>query len=277
MFSFGDLDKLDDIEEKFIQKHLAGTQMNPSTIRNHISSLQGFGDFLFLKDINPKRFGSAQLEHLKGYRKTWNKVLAKEIAQLGTEKFEEDQENMAEPIDYQTYLNSNVSSWCNDILDDKQPVHGSNLSVKELLELRDHVATCVSFSNGARASGVTGLQVSHFKKAKYWPDTDNYTAAVPRHKNSKTKHAAHLGFSPTLYRRMKRFYKLWSQNLKSRGKKPRGDSFFQTRNGHPMASNSMCKSITRMMRRSGYTGPINNTVIRKMTTTAVISVCHMCI
>ncbi len=270
VFSFCEIDSLDDVEEFFIQANLNAGK-NPSTIRNHLSALTAFADFIFLKSLNPK-FGHTQVTRIKSYRLTWNKVLNKRINQQATEKFEKDQDVMANPLDYQTYLESNVSKWCNDILDGKVPADGKTLGVKAILELRDHLATCISFTNAARASGVTGIQISHFENAKYWEDTDNYTIVVPRHKNSKTKHAAHIGVSPQLYKRMGRFLVLFKQNLKSRGKKTRGDAFFMTRNGNPMASNSMCKSISRMMRKSGYTGPINNTVIRKMTTTAVISV-----
>ncbi len=269
VFSFGDVETLAVIEEKFITKHLEKKDICASTVRNHITSLLHLGTFLFMKSINKDRFYTTEFERFKAYRELWHKTLRLDIAQANVDRFVKDQEEMTTALDFQTYMKSSIATWAEDVLDNVTPINPARASVKVMVHLRNHLATCIAFGNAPRASGISGLTVANFYKAKYWESSNNYTCCVPRHKTSKQKHAAYLGLSPEIYRKMKKFYKMWKAHLKSRGKRISTDQFFQTMNGTAMRANQVSSGIKDMMYLSGFNGKISCTTIRKMTSTMV--------
>ncbi len=247
VFSIGDLEVLDVIEEKFIEPQLAGSTMGPSTCRNHISSILLLGQYLQQKNINLARFGSDQLKRLENTRKLWNKVFSGEISQAAVHKFEEDQLQMTTPADWQAYQRSSIARWCTEILSGDRPVNIKQLKVRDLLFLRDHIVTCLSFTNACRPSALTGLTLTNYDQAKYWDQSNNYTVAIPEHKTSKTNFSAHICIPAELKSQMDRFADLWDEHLEMRGMEANTDSFFQSQFGLAMRSNNVCHIITKQM------------------------------
>ena len=125
----------------------------------------------------------------------------------------------------------------------------------------------LSFQNALRASGVTGFTLENFAAATFFDGSGNYIVTITKHKISANNGALHPGHSPLMHKCLLFYVK----HIRPAFAKSTVKELFVTIRGDALQSSNVSKIINDDLHKSGCEVSANNTKIRKMATTMMLS------